>query len=319
MSRVTKKDFSGEIQTVAVAYNQMYDGMDADIAKNVQAIAFDSRNEALQAVKDGTADACYVYTDMAEKFVNQDPDGELIFHIVNTSASDLSIAIRPTTDHALISILSKCMEADQSLFMDELVEKYTYYVQLDVTLAMFVRNNPWFLIALTAVVLGIGTVIMVILGSNRRMRKVAEERAGLAASLKEKNRLLEESVQQAESANIAKTTCAGFQGEHNMEISKQDWALYRRKMPVWQEHYMEHLCKEYAEILSSDDRGSDRFWKLWERIKEDRKCTGVMAQISRSSVIMNLVSLIGEGAITLDDLAEFSEELQERVRFLVER
>ena len=112
MSCVTKKDFSGEIQTVAVAYNQMYDGMDADIAKNVQAIAFDSRNEALQAVKDGTADACYVYTDMAEKFVNQDPDGELIFHIVNTPASDLSIAIRSTTDHALISILSKCMEAD---------------------------------------------------------------------------------------------------------------------------------------------------------------------------------------------------------------
>ena len=44
-----------------------------------------------------------------------------------------------------------------------------------------------------------------------------------------------------------------------------------------------------------------------------------MAQMSRSSVIMNLVNLIGEGAITLDDLAEFSEEVQERVRFLVER
>ena len=41
--------------------------------------------------------------------------------------------------------------------------------------------------------------------------------------------------------------------------------------------------------------------------------------MSRSSVIMNLVNLIGEGAITLDDLAEFSEEVQERVRFFVER
>ena len=36
-------------------------------------------------------------------------------------------------------------------------------------------------------------------------------------------------------------------------------------------------------------------------------------------MIMNLENLIGEGAITLEDLAEFSEELQERVRFLVER
>ena len=110
-----------------------------------------------------------------------------------------------------------------------------------------------------------------------------------------------------------------LQGGLNMEISKQDWALYRRKMPVWQENYMEHLCKEYAEILTSDEQGSDRFWKLWERIDEDRKCTGVIARMSRSSMIMNLVNLIGEGAITLEDLAEFSEEVQERVRFLVER
>lgn len=104
-----------------------------------------------------------------------------------------------------------------------------------------------------------------------------------------------------------------------MEISKQDWALYRRKMPVWQENYMEHLCKEYAEILTSDELGTDRFWKLWECINADRKRTGVMAQMSRSGVIMNLVDLIHESAITLEDLSEFSEELQERVRFLVER
>ena len=206
MSRVTKKDFRGEIQTVAVAYNQMYDGIDIDMAENVQSIAYDTRSEALQAVKDGTVDACYVYTYMAEKFVNQDPDGELIFHIVNMPASDLSIAIRPTTDHELISILNKCLKADQSLVMDELVEKYTRYEQPDVTLAKFVRNNPWFLIALIVVILSVGTVIVLILRNNRNMREVADERTALAASLKEKNRLLEESVQQAQSANIAKTT-----------------------------------------------------------------------------------------------------------------
>ena len=38
------------------------------------------------------------------------------------------------------------------------------------------------------------------------MREVAAERTALATSLQEKNRLLEESVQQAQSANIAKTT-----------------------------------------------------------------------------------------------------------------
>ena len=44
-----------------------------------------------------------------------------------------------------------------------------------------------------------------------------------------------------------------------------------------------------------------------------------MAEMSRSSMIINLVNMIGEGAIALEDLAEFSEEVQERVRFLVGR
>ena len=206
MSRVTKKDFRGEIRSVAVAYEQMYDGIDADMAKNVQTITCDTRRDALQAVKDGIVDACYVYTYMAEKFVNQDTDGELIYHIVNMPAANLSIAIRPTTDHALISILSKCMEADQSLIMDELVEQYTHYEQPDVTFEKFVRKNPWFLIAFVAIIFGVGTIIILILRNNRNMRKVAEERTALAASLKEKNKQLEEAAKQAQSANIAKTT-----------------------------------------------------------------------------------------------------------------
>ena len=206
MSRVTQKDFQGAIHTVAVAYNQLYDGIDIDLAETVQAIPFDTRSEALQAVKDGTADACYVYTYMAEKFVNQDPDGELIFHIVNQPAFGLSITIRPTTDHALISILNKCLKADQSLELDELVEKYTRYEQPDVTLVQFVRNNPWFLIALIAVLLGVGTVIVLTLRNNRNMRAIAKERIEYASRLKEKNTQLEESVKQAQSANIAKTT-----------------------------------------------------------------------------------------------------------------
>ncbi|MGN0366141.1 MAG: ATP-binding protein [Suilimivivens sp.] len=206
MSRVTKKDFQGEIHTVAVAYNQLYDGIDIDLAENVQVIPYDTRREAMQAVKDGTADACYIYTYMAEKFVNQDPDGELIFHIVNKPAFGLSIMIRPMTDHELISILNKCLKADQSLVMDELVEKYTYYEQPDVTLAQFVRNNPWFLIAWIAVLLGVCIVIILTLRNNRNMRAIAEERIEYANRLKEKNIQLEDTVKQAQSANIAKTT-----------------------------------------------------------------------------------------------------------------
>ena len=69
--------------------------------------------------------------------------------------------------------------------------------------------------------------------------------------------------------------------------------------------------------ITNNGDGSDRFWKLWERIKEDRKSTDVIVQMSRSSVIFNIVDLIREGAITLDDLAGFSEKLQAQVQFFI--
>ena len=206
MSRVTKKDFHGEIRTIAVAYNQMYSGIDIDMAKDVKTVKCDTRCDALKAVKEGKADACYVYTYMAEKFVNQDSEGELSFHIVNMPAIDLSVAINPTTDHELISILNKCLKSDRSLVMDELVEKYTGHNEHSVTLTNFARNNPWFIVALIAMIVGVATVITLILRNNRKMREVAEKKAALAASLQEKNMLLEESARQAKSANIAKTT-----------------------------------------------------------------------------------------------------------------
>ncbi|MGN0078390.1 MAG: ATP-binding protein [Coriobacteriales bacterium] len=206
LSRLTKKDFQGEVRSVAVAYNQLYDEAAIDLAEDAQIISCDTRQEAMQAVRDGRADACYVYTYMAEKFVNDNPDADLIFHIVNRPAANLSIMIRPTTDHELISILNKCLAAEQSLSMDALVEQYTHYERPQMTVAQFVRQNPWFLVAVLAVVLGCVVAVSLTLRNNRNMRAIARERAEYASRLQEKNAQLEESVAQAQSANVAKTT-----------------------------------------------------------------------------------------------------------------
>ena len=37
---------------------------------------------------------------------------------------------------------------------------------------------------------------------------------------------------------------------------------------------------------------------------------------SRSKIIDNILDLLHEGAITLDDLSDFSEELQEQISFI---
>ena len=66
-----------------------------------------------------------------------------------------------------------------------------------------------------------------------------------------------------------------------MECSKEDWKLFRSKIPGWQEAYMERLNKEYIQILSSEGKASDKFWELEKRIKEDKRHSGVIMEMSK--------------------------------------
>lgn len=102
-------------------------------------------------------------------------------------------------------------------------------------------------------------------------------------------------------------------------FTKKDWTLFKNKIADWQEAYMNRLNKEYIELLSEDANPSEKFWRLDKRIKEDRKKTGVQLEMSRSNLIYNIISLINDGAISFEDLEEFSDELKETVSAFVER
>ena len=103
------------------------------------------------------------------------------------------------------------------------------------------------------------------------------------------------------------------------EYSEKDWKLFRKKLPEWQESFMEKLNREYIRILTDEGTPSARFWKLEKRINEDKKFTGVQCQSSRSEFVFLIRNLLGEGAITLNDLSEFSEGLQEKMRQWTQR
>ena len=96
-------------------------------------------------------------------------------------------------------------------------------------------------------------------------------------------------------------------------FTKKDWALFREKISDWQEAYMNKLNKEYIELLSGEGRPSEKFWTLEERIRNDKKDTGVQLKMSRSNFIPNIISLLNEEVITMEDLDEFSDELKETI------
>lgn len=102
-------------------------------------------------------------------------------------------------------------------------------------------------------------------------------------------------------------------------FAEKDWKIFKNRIADWQEAYMDRLNKEYIELLSDDANPSDKFWGLDKRIKEDQKKSGVRLEMSRSNLIYNIISLINDDAISFEDLEEFSDQLKETVRTVIDR
>ena len=100
--------------------------------------------------------------------------------------------------------------------------------------------------------------------------------------------------------------------------TKADWKLFQQLVPGWQEKYMAHLCEEYAAILLGEDKGSEAFWEIEKRIRQDRKSPGVMIHMSKSEMEWHIIGLLRDEVIVFNDLSDFSEELKERVKYIAE-
>ena len=205
MSCVTKRNFSGQIHSVAVVPSQGDIHIGDNIARDAKYITVKSREAAMQAVKDGKADACYVYTYMAEKYVNEDMEGILTYSILNKPVYNEYIYVRNTTDHELVSILNKCIKADEGHYLNELINKYTEYDTSKITIAQFLRQNKMFTTMLFLATTGFCLAIWFSSRNQKNMQKLSDTRLAYNEELKEKNEQLEEAVKREERANRAKT------------------------------------------------------------------------------------------------------------------
>jgi len=106
-----------------------------------------------------------------------------------------------------------------------------------------------------------------------------------------------------------------------MNVSKEDFELFREKLPVWQERYTKGLLKDYVKFLESDAPALEKFHILEKKIKADKNAPGVQLRNTRGSrqgTDYNLMQLILAGVITFDDLDGFSDDIVRVVKKLVD-
>ena len=101
------------------------------------------------------------------------------------------------------------------------------------------------------------------------------------------------------------------------QVNESDWRLFQSRLPIWQEAYMERLNREYIVLLSGTAPASEKFWELEKRVREDKKSGGVVMRMSRANMELNLLSLLSDGVISMTDLDDFSENLREKLAFML--
>ena len=79
---------------------------------------------------------------------------------------------------------------------------------------------------------------------------------------------------------------------------------------------MGKLNQEYIRLLLEEGLASDKFWELDKRIRKDKRSVGVVADMRRSQMYSNLISLLVNEIICEEDLDGFSDELSETVKFV---
>lgn len=104
-----------------------------------------------------------------------------------------------------------------------------------------------------------------------------------------------------------------------MEISKSDWKLFREKLPDWKENYVERLLKRYIKNLNDESKpASTKFWELEKQIKKDRRHPGVIMELEKSETVWNIVELLRKKVITQKELVDFSDDLQQEVKRIMD-
>ncbi len=99
---------------------------------------------------------------------------------------------------------------------------------------------------------------------------------------------------------------------------ESDWKLFRKRVPVWQERYVGRLMEEYHVILDSEESSSEKFWALEKRIRQDKKSPGVIVDMRRSTMQVELLQMLLQGVIQPSDLEGLSQKLRDSLTFIMQ-
>ena len=195
---MTRRDFDGEINVVATVDQTASNSIADAMAPGAEKLMCSTRQEMMEAVRKGKADAAFVYYYMAQAFVNSDTTGTMTYTLLEQPTFTYRMVVSSTENHALAGILTKAMYAMPQNLVEDLAARYTTYKAAELTFVDWIRLHPvatvWVLLIFGWLLTTMAMIAMR-LSARKKAQKAAQETAEEMAELAE----------HAQAANKAKT------------------------------------------------------------------------------------------------------------------
>ena len=199
MARVTRRDFDGNIHVVTTVNQTAAQSIADALAPGAEKLMCSTRQEMMEAVRDGKADAAFVYYYMAQAFINSDTTGTMTYTLLEQPTFSYRMVVSSTENHALAGILTKAMYAMPDNLVEDLATQYTTYKATNLTLADMIRLHPVTAVAIIVFISWMAVTLIVIVNRLQTHRKLQ-----LAAQQKAKEMTV--LAEQAQAASKAKST-----------------------------------------------------------------------------------------------------------------
>ena len=199
MARVTRRDFDGKINVVTTVNQTASTSIEDVLAPGAEKLMCSTRQEMMEAVRNGKADAAFVYYYMAQAFVNSDTTGTMTYTLLEQPTFSYRMVVSSTENHALAGILTKAMYAMPDNLVEDLATQYTTYKATNLTLADMIRLHPVTAVAIIVFISWMAVAMIIIVNRLRTRRKLQ-----LAAQQKAKEMVV--LAEQAQAASKAKST-----------------------------------------------------------------------------------------------------------------
>lgn len=196
IARLFSLDRDNTGQRIALAKNQKL-GENLLLQEDAEVVYYKDREAAMDAVLNGSADMTYVYSYMAQKYINRHRGGDLSYTVLDEPSYAYCCYLPDGVNHELAGILTKCIYHMPSDELQKIISENTRYQVENMTLTEYIVLHPYAILGILVVCAASAMIIVLLMKVRIKQKMLIQEKQNMMQ--------MEQMARKAQAAERSKT------------------------------------------------------------------------------------------------------------------